>query len=136
MTCIGCHEDKQKAPNVSGIPKALKRPPSKIKPEAEGSYPLSFPRLVQPVLDAHPEFFTGMYPAKSLSGTRFSKHGWSEAMHTLSKDAWGKSGGNGAIHRNGRSYSLPMQEGARISELYKKLNNAGAWEKLSAEEMM
>ena len=56
-------------------------------------------------------------------------------MHTLSKDAWGKSGGNGAIHRNGRSYSLPMQEGARISELYKKLNNAGAWEKLSAEEM-
>ena len=32
-------------------PLALKRPPSEIKPEVEGSRPFSFPILVQPVLD-------------------------------------------------------------------------------------
>ena len=30
---------------------SLRRAPSEIVPEAEGSKPLSFPRLVQPVLD-------------------------------------------------------------------------------------
>lgn len=36
---------------------------------------------------------------------------------------------------NKRSYSLPMQEGARVSKLWKKLEAAGAREKLSAEDL-
>ena len=136
MSCIGCHEDKHKAPKVIRTPLALKRPPSKIKPEAPGSYPLTFPLLVQPVLDAHPDFFASLYPGQNLSGTEFGKWGWSQAMHALSKDAWGRHGGNGALNRkNIRSYSLPMQEGARVSKLWKKLDAAGTQEKLSAEEL-
>ncbi len=136
LTCIGCHEDKRKAPVFGSVPLAMRRAPSKIKPEAPGTYPLSFPRLVQPVLDKHPEFFAALYPDKNLSGTEFGKWGWSEAMHTLSKDAWGKHGGNGALFKkNKRSYSLPMQEGARVSALWKKLEAAGAREKLPAEDL-
>ena len=136
LSCIGCHEDKHEAPKVVGVPAALKRAPSKIKPEATGSYPLNFPLLVQPVIDAHPEFFAALYPEKSLSGTEFGKWGWSQAMHTLSKDAWGKHGGNGALYKlNKRSYSLPMKEGARVSKLWKKLEAADARNELSKDEL-
>ncbi|VGO14578.1 hypothetical protein PDESU_03141 [Pontiella desulfatans] len=136
LNCIGCHEDKLNAPKINRVPLALKRPPSKIKPEAPGSWPLTFPRLVQPVLDKHPDFFAALYPEKNLSGTEFGKWGWSQAMHTLEKDAWGKHGGNGALSKkNKRSYSLPMQEGARVSKLWKKLEAAGAREKLPPEDL-
>jgi hypothetical protein len=114
---------------------AMKRAPSTLQPEPEGSYPIAFPRLVQPVLDAHPDFFAELFPGKNLSSEIGGKWGWSHAMHSLSPYAWGKHGGNGAIHRNGRSYSLPMQEGARVSRLYQKMEKAGAWDRLSNEEM-
>ena len=136
LTCIGCHEDKRKAPVINALPLAMRRPPSKIQPEAPGTYPLSFPRLVQPVLDKHPEFFAALYPGKSLDGATFGKWGWSAAMHTLSKDAWGRHGGNGALwKKNKRSYSLPMQEGARVSRLWKKLEAAGARDTLPPEDL-
>lgn len=136
LTCIGCHEDKHQAPKIAGVPLAMKRAPSIIKPEAAGSFPLSFPRLVQPVLDKYPAFFAALYPGESLSGTEFGKWGWSEAMHTLSKDAWGRHGGNGAIYKlNKRSYSLPMQEGARVSNLYQKLLAADAESTLTAADL-
>jgi hypothetical protein len=137
MSCIGCHEDKHEAPKVEGVPMALRRPPSKIKPEAPGSYPITFPRLVQPVLDKHPEFFADLYPDKNLSGTDFGKYGWSQAMLTLSKDAWGRHGGNGALYKlnDGWSYSRPMKEGARISRLWKKMEAADVWKKLPPEDI-
>ena len=52
LTCQGCHEPKAKAivpPKKVAI--ALKRKPSIPKPEADGTNPFSYPRLVQPVLD-------------------------------------------------------------------------------------
>lgn len=50
--CIGCHEDRHTAP-PSHPALALTRAPSVIEPGPEGSRPLSYPRLVQPVLDRH-----------------------------------------------------------------------------------
>lgn len=51
-SCVGCHEPRLSAPPPRGIkPMALKRPPSKIQPGPDGSNPLSYPILVQPVLD-------------------------------------------------------------------------------------
>jgi len=136
LSCIGCHESKFEPLRVRTAPSALKRAPSEIKPEAPGSYPLTFSRLVQPVIDKYPDFFAALYPEADLRGTEFGKHGWSQAMLTLSRDAWGKHGGNGALMRkNKRSYSLPMQEGARVSRLWKKMEEADVWEKLSAEDI-
>ncbi|MBI9017634.1 MAG: hypothetical protein JEZ07_10290 [Phycisphaerae bacterium] len=136
LTCIGCHENKGNAPKSKSLPVAMKRQPSIIKPEASGSYPLTFPRLVQPVLDKHcMSCHEQNNPKKSLRGDKFGKNGWSEAMLTLSPYAWGKHGGNGAIRKNNGSYSIPMQEGARVSKLYKHLSNGHKNVKLSAEEM-
>jgi len=51
LSCIGCHEDKWKAPRISATPLAVQRPPSKIKPEPSGSVPVTFGNLVKPVFD-------------------------------------------------------------------------------------
>lgn len=51
LSCRGCHEDKWKSTPVTTTPLALKRAPSQIKPEPEGSMPLNYVRLAKPVLE-------------------------------------------------------------------------------------
>ena len=55
LTCVGCHEPKGRSPAQAetGLREALGREPSEIQPEVAGSNPISFARLVQPVLDKH-----------------------------------------------------------------------------------
>ena len=51
-TCVGCHEQRNTSPpNV--LPSAARREPSKITPGPEGSWPLDFQVLVQPVMEEH-----------------------------------------------------------------------------------
>jgi len=51
-SCTGCHEPRLSAPPPrSERPLALERAASKIEPGPDGSNPLSYPILVQPVLD-------------------------------------------------------------------------------------
>jgi hypothetical protein len=48
--CVGCHEPRNLCPpNVRAI--AASRPPSRLTPGPEGSWPLRFDRLVQPALN-------------------------------------------------------------------------------------
>lgn len=50
--CVGCHEPRHTSvPNV--VPVAMNREPSKIAPGPEGSWPLDYQVLVQPVLQKH-----------------------------------------------------------------------------------
>ena len=51
-TCVGCHEPRNTAPPNS-MPTAVTREPSKIKPGVEGSWPLDYQVLMQPVIDKH-----------------------------------------------------------------------------------
>ena len=51
LGCIGCHEHREQAPPVQPVRAAL-REPSRLTPGPDGSWPLRFDRLVQPVLDA------------------------------------------------------------------------------------
>jgi hypothetical protein len=51
-SCLGCHEYRHRAP-ASTPPLAALREPSRIAPGPEGSWPLDFELLVQPVLDRH-----------------------------------------------------------------------------------
>lgn len=53
LSCNGCHEQRPAAmlQNSTKTPLAMKRAPSALKPEVEGSKPFNYPRLVQPVLD-------------------------------------------------------------------------------------
>jgi len=52
-SCVGCHEPRMAAPPQRRAPLALARDPSPIEPGPDGSHPLSYPLLVQPVLDKH-----------------------------------------------------------------------------------
>ncbi len=52
-SCAGCHEARDKSAGGAAemrLPLAARRAPSPLEPEAEGSWPLRFDRLVQPVL--------------------------------------------------------------------------------------
>ena len=52
LVCQGCHERRHHTPIIPpDVPLALRRSPSKLKPDVEGSNPFSYVRLVQPVLD-------------------------------------------------------------------------------------
>ncbi|MBE3123518.1 MAG: hypothetical protein IMZ65_01810, partial [Planctomycetes bacterium] len=54
LMCQGCHEPRTRAPATAAeVPLALRRPPSEIQPDVDGSNPFSYPRLVQPVLDKY-----------------------------------------------------------------------------------
>lgn len=120
LTCGGCHENQHTATRgVSAkVPLALRRPPSNLRPEATGSYPLTFPRLVQPVLNTRCIPCHEQQPrAPGLRGDRFAANGRSQAFESLRKYAWGMSGGNGVAWTE-RQYSIPGQSGARVSQLY------------------
>ena len=53
VSCVGCHEPRRLAPPPRGLAQALLREPSSIEPGPDGSNPLSYPILVQPVLEKH-----------------------------------------------------------------------------------
>lgn len=150
MSCIGCHEPKQAGSLREGrMPKAFMRPPSMLKPEAEGSFPLTFPRLVQPVLDKHcvacheEQRSKGKKEVPSLSATISKTYGWSEAYCTLTQNhakpesmAWAMCGGNGIMEQHKElQYSIPGKIGARVSKLYNMLLKGHKDVKLSPEEM-
>ncbi|MBX3746862.1 MAG: discoidin domain-containing protein [Verrucomicrobiae bacterium] len=52
LSCTGCHDSRLESPPPARPPLAASRPPSRITPGPDGSWPLRFDRLVQPVLDA------------------------------------------------------------------------------------
>ena len=52
LSCTGCHDSRKDTPPPSRAPLASLRAPSKISPGPDGSWPLRFDRLIQPVLDA------------------------------------------------------------------------------------
>jgi hypothetical protein len=52
LGCVGCHESRKQAPASQRV-LAAQRPPSRLTLGPEGSWPLRFDRLVQPVLDRH-----------------------------------------------------------------------------------
>ena len=51
LSCIGCHESRDYAPLPGRMPLALAHEPSRVKPDPDGSWPLRYDQLVQPVLD-------------------------------------------------------------------------------------
>jgi hypothetical protein len=51
VSCVGCHEPRASTPAPGRGALALARKPSPITPGPDGSKPLSYPLLVQPVLD-------------------------------------------------------------------------------------
>lgn len=139
LACAGCHEPARSAGGRSaGAPRALQRPPDLLSPGPAGSFPITFPRLVQPVLDrhcvqCHEDKRGENRKVPGLRGDVFAKNGWSEAFATLRPFAWGRSGGNG-VAQHERQYSLPGEEGARASRLFALLEKGHHEVKLPDED--
>jgi hypothetical protein len=51
--CVGCHAHHNAAPPVANATLASRREPSRITPGPDGSKPLNYAILVQPILDKH-----------------------------------------------------------------------------------
>jgi hypothetical protein len=127
LTCVGCHEPPNvTTPRKSAMPLAMQRKPSKLAPDAGAGEPMSFARIVQPVLDAKcvgchskeekaPDL-TGKKPKKG-------KRVWSQAYMSLQPYIWYISGrvrGDDNPHHF-RSRSTPGKVGAHESRLYRML---------------
>ncbi len=140
LTCQGCHEERHRAPGLSGQPAlALRRPPSEIRPEEEGSNPLSFPRLVQPVLDRHCVNCHGQNgdaPDLRAGDWRKSPFKWSTSYANLDRYAFFYDSGNRTgWNRFVAPETIPGQFGARASRLYKVLASGHYDVRLPANDM-
>lgn len=120
QTCLGCHERKHDSPPNSRIPLALRRPPSAIQPDVDGSNPFNFVRLVQPVLDRHCVQCHQEKKAIDLSGIPDGPNGWTRSYAGLAERyGFYFHVSNGSINQgiHGGSRSIPGKFGARVSKL-------------------
>ncbi|NQT86125.1 discoidin domain-containing protein [bacterium] len=121
LTCIGCHEPKRHtAAQDRPTPLALRREPSPITPDVDGSNPFNYVRLVQPALDRHCVSCHTEKKALDLTGALGGPNGWSRSYTNLA----GKYGfyfnvGNGSINQgvHGGARTIPGKFGARAAPL-------------------
>jgi len=131
ISCIGCHENRHRTPSQQQMPLALKRKPSVIQPETDGSNPFSYVRLVQPVLDRNCVIcHTAGLTIPDLSGT-IDKERWSVSYRNLQPYAFYYDGGGSFVE----SKTYPGKFGSRASKLGQMLEKGHKNVKLTSEEM-
>ena len=141
-SCIGCHEHRLTAPAAgTAPPMAARRPPSTILPGPDGSNPLSYPLLVQPVLDNHcVQCHSGKKPAGPkdapvvLTGEPEGRYtvSYNALITRVSYSAWGR----GAFpDGNSEPLSQPGFFGAKGSPLMRMLLNGHHDVNLGADEL-
>jgi len=138
MTCLGCHEQKHRASKQpSAMALALLRPPSKIRPDLNGSNPFNYVRLVQPALDRNCVNCHTERKAIDLAGVVEGKNGWTRSYSNLAeKYGFYFNVSNGSIKDgvHGGSRSIAGKFGARASELLKYMDERHYGVKLSDED--
>lgn len=156
MSCQGCHEPKYEAPErtPAATPLAMKRMPSILQPGPEGSNPFSFPRLVQPVLNArcvtcHAEKIKAAQagqktpPRLDSEVTELPVKGWMNKTTRYTTSYLSLAQPYGFTHYGSmRDWNSPKfyrttpgAFGARASKLYALLKNGHHGVTLSSDEM-
>lgn len=129
LTCVGCHEPGHQAPaKPVSTPLALRREPSQLMPDVEGSRPFSYALLVQPVLDRN---CVGCHKDNADKAPNLGREPierkWYASYNNLAPK-WG-------FHDYGDLYrTTPGRFGARASKLYEHLQGDHHGLKLSAED--
>jgi len=138
VSCVGCHEPRLSAAPSSRAALAARRPPSRIAPGPDGSNPLSYPLLVQPVLDRHCVRCHGGETPSGPGGQPVVLTGDPEGRYTRSYNAlaprvpfssWGE------LAANGEPETQPGRFGARASRLMDMLIEGHHEVRMNAEEM-
>lgn len=130
LACAGCHEPKHLVAPTKSAPLALRRAPSRLKPDVDGSNPFSYPRLVQPVLDkhcvqCHAERATEKAP--NLAREPIVRHWYASYANLVDRYGFHDYGSN--------LRTTPGRFGAKASKLYELLQKGHYDVKLSDEEM-
>ena len=136
LTCRGCHERKHRPPTQpADVPLALRRVPSPIQPDVEGSNPFNYPRLVQPVLDRHCVRCHTEKKALDLGGS-VAKQFTTSYNNLASKYGFYFHVTNGSIKSgvHGGSRTVPGKFGALAAPLLKYLDASHYGVKLSPED--
>jgi hypothetical protein len=134
VSCVGCHEPRVNTPAVGHQALALARAPAPITPGPDGSKPLSYPLLVQPVLDRK---CVACHNAERTEG-KVNLTGMSEGRFTVSYNALVARVPYAAwAHPNGNCEPLTQPDcfGARGSKLMTDLLNGHAKVVLTADEI-
>ncbi len=138
VSCIGCHERRTTTASAGNPPLALKREPSVIAPGPDGSNPLSYALLVQPVLDRNCVKCHGADKPKGPEGKPIILTGEAEGAYTRSYNvlaprtafsAWSDLAGNG------EPMTFPDRFGARASQVMKMLLKGHNEVKLTPEDI-
>ncbi len=134
-TCIGCHQYRSRVPNTQFSALARTRPPSTIAAGPDGSKPLSYPLLVQPVLDKHcVDCHSGPKAAGGIVLTGTPAGEFSASYNALapmvSYSQW-----KGSPKANFEPQTRPNVFGARASKLTALLEKGHEGVKLGEEDM-
>ena len=130
LVCAGCHEPKPRSPQTPQVtPLALRREPSRLKPDVDGSNPFSYPRLVQPVLDQRCVQCHAQHADKAMNLARepLTNHWYASYANLVQRYGF---------HDYADPYrTTPGRFGARASKLFELLQKGHYDVKLSAEEL-
>lgn len=138
LSCQGCHEPRHRTPNhaMDHYPLALqRRQASSIEPEVLGSNPLSYPLLVQPVLDrycveCHDDAPDSVNPDLRPGDPAKHPRRWFTSYQNLEKYAFFYTDQTFTAPR-----TIPGEFGARASRLMKLLDEGHHGVELPDEAM-
>ena len=149
-TCVGCHDSRHNAPVPAGtgFPLAMRREPSRLKPDVDGTNPFSYPRLVQPVLNKHcvechakeadkaPRLDAGLVRHTGNSYVRVPTTYYASYRSLAPKyGIWQYATAGDKRSRDADLESTPGKVGARASKLFEILQKGHYDVRLSVEEM-
>ncbi|HUU11655.1 MAG TPA: hypothetical protein VM431_14105 [Phycisphaerae bacterium] len=144
LICSGCHDRRERSPLPGVRPPgmAFRRDPSRITAEVEGSNPLSYPRLVQPVLDKHCVECHAKEAGKpkvmdlAAGDWQKDKYHWYASYYNLYPYAFHFGAKfNPGFDRFTSARTVPGQFGARASKLLALLDKGHYDVKLSPQEI-
>lgn len=127
LVCQGCHEPKHRAATAVAMPLALRRAPSEPKPDVDGSFPYSYPRLVQPVLDRNCVACHERHPGKAPNLKR-------EPIVNKFYASYNSLVGHGFTSYGDHYRTVSGKFGARASRLVEMLDRGHHDVALSAED--
>jgi cytochrome c553 len=131
-TCIGCHEHRMKKEQPRAQAQAIRRSPSAITPGPDGTKPFSYPRLVQPILDAHCVTCHDGKEAKRPVLTGVQEGAFSKSFNALISRV--PYSGWGLPNKNYEPLTEPLRFGALASPLAKMLEKGHHKVTLTPEE--
>lgn len=140
LTCQGCHEPRSRTPRAPSVaPLALRRAPSRLEPDVDGTNPFSYPRLVQPVLDRHCVACHAESPDKAPRlDAEPLRHGRTQffASYMSLAPKFGSATYGGRDWNDPKWYrTTPGEFGARASKLYALLQAGHHDVKLPPEDL-